>query len=109
MYSRNFDLARERERRPIFSPEAINAAYGGFLRYYDVTDELHRITAPTLVIGARHDWICAPEFSIEIAQRIRGSGLRMLENSGHNVYDDEYEAFIDVVRGWLTYPPQPRD
>jgi len=109
MYSRTFDLSKERERRCIFSPDAINAAYGGFLRSYDVRDELHKITAPTLVIGARHDWITAPEFSTEIAQRIPGSDLRIFENSGHNVYTDECDAFIDVVRGFLTYTPQSRD
>ncbi|PWK84880.1 proline iminopeptidase [Lentzea atacamensis] len=107
MYSRTFDLAQERSRRFIFSPEAINAAYGKDLHGYDVTGELHRITAPTLVIGARHDWITAPEFSVEIAAGIPGAELRMFENSGHNVHADEYDAFIDVVRGWLTYPPQP--
>lgn len=107
MYSRTFDLAQERSRRFIFSPEAINAAYGKDLHGYDVTGELHRITTPTLVIGARHDWITAPEFSVEIAERIPGAELRMFQNSGHNVHADEYEAFIDVVRGWLTYPPQP--
>lgn len=105
MYSEKFDLAKERERRCIYSPEALNEGYAGFLRTYDVLDDLHKITASTLVIGGRHDWICAPEFSVEIADRIPGAELRIFENSGHTVYTDEYEAFIDVVRGWLTYTP----
>jgi proline iminopeptidase len=109
MYSRTFDLAKERERRCIYSPDALNEGYGGFLRSYDVTGELHRITVPTLVIGARHDWICAPEFSVEIAGRIPGADLRIFENSGHTVYTDEPEAFVDVVRGWLTYTSHPSD
>jgi proline iminopeptidase len=106
LYSRHFDLARERSRRPIFSPEAINAAYGRDLHGYDVTGQLAGIRVPTQVIGARHDWICAPEFSVEIAERIPGAQLRMFENSGHNVADDEHDAFIDVVRGFLDYPPR---
>ncbi|HEX6344996.1 alpha/beta fold hydrolase [Umezawaea sp.] len=105
VYSRTFDLAKERERRCVYSPEALNEGYAGFLRTYDVTGDLHRITAPTLVIGGRHDWICAPEFSEEIARSIRGAELRIFENSGHTVYTDEHEAFVDVVRGWLTYTP----
>jgi proline iminopeptidase len=108
IYSRTFDLAKERERRCIYSIDAINEGYSGFLRDYDVTDQLGKITAPTLVIGGRHDWICAPEFSEEIADGIPGAELRMFENSGHTVYTDEPEAFTDVVRGWLTYTPQPR-
>ncbi|GLY79633.1 alpha/beta fold hydrolase [Actinoallomurus iriomotensis] len=106
MYSRTFDLEEERSRRFIFTPESINAAYRGYLRDWDVTGDLHRITAPTLVIAARHDWICAPEFSVEIAQRIPGAELRMFENSGHNVNADEYDAFIDVLRGFIPYPPR---
>jgi proline iminopeptidase len=109
MYSLRFDLAEERSRRYLLAPDVINAAYGGYLREWDVVDELPRITAPTLVIAARHDWITAPEFSIEIAQRIPGSELRMFDNSGHAVQVDEHDAFIDVVRGWLTYPPKPAD
>ncbi|WDZ84796.1 alpha/beta fold hydrolase [Micromonospora cathayae] len=107
LYSRRFDLSRERSRQPIFSPEAINAAYGRDLHTYDVTGQLADITVPTQVIGARHDWICAPEFSEEIAAAIPGAQLRMFENSGHNVADDEYPAFIDVIRGFLDYPPVP--
>jgi proline iminopeptidase len=93
---------------PIYSIDAINEGYSGFLRDYDVTDQLGKITAPTLVIGGRHDWICAPEFSEEIADGIPGAQLRMFDNSGHTVYTDEPEAFTDVVRGWLTYTPLPR-
>ena len=66
-------------------------------------DELHKITAPTLVIGARHDWICAPEFSEEIASKIPNADLRMFERSGHSVITDENKAFLDVVRGFITY------
>ena len=109
LYSKTFDLAEERSRKYIHSPDAINAAYRGYLHDYDVLDELPRITAPTLVIGAAHDWITAPEFSVEMADRIPHAELRMFERSGHAVQADEHEAFIDVIRGWLTYPPRTRD
>ena len=78
-------------------------ALAGFLRTFDVTGELHKITSPTLVIGAKHDWICAPEFSEEIASQIRNADLRMFEHSGHLVITDEHEAFLDVVRGFVPY------
>jgi proline iminopeptidase len=64
--------------RAILSPDAINVAFGGFLRTYDIRSELPKITAPTLVIGARHDWICPPEFSEEIANAIPNADLRFL-------------------------------
>jgi proline iminopeptidase len=106
MYSQHFDMAEEESFQPLFNYEAINASYGSDLHTYNVTEQLSTIAVPTQVIGARHDWICAPEFSVEIADRIPGAQLRMFENSGHNVQDDEHAAFIDVVRGFLDYPPQ---
>lgn len=105
MYAMKFDpeKARERRLRGIVSPDAINEGFAGFLRTYDVTDQLHRITAPTLVIAGRHDWICPPEFSELIASKIPHADLRIFEESGHSVSGDEHEAFIDVIRGFLVY------
>ncbi|GAA3206128.1 alpha/beta fold hydrolase [Actinocorallia longicatena] len=103
LYSLTFDLEKSRERPKILSPDALNEGFAGFLRTYDVTGDLHRIDVPTLVIGARHDWICAPEFSAEIADGIPAADLRIFEHSGHSVLSDEPEAFVDVVRGFLTY------
>ena len=105
VYSMKYDakLASERRQRTIVSTDAINIAFSTFLRTFNITDELHRITAPTLVVGARHDWICAPEFSEIIASKISGADLRIFENSGHWVAADEHRNFIDVIRGFLTY------
>ena len=62
--------------RAIHSPEPLNRAFGpeGFLRRFDLRSELGRITAPTLVLAGRHDWICPPEFSEEIARLIPRCG-----------------------------------
>jgi proline iminopeptidase len=87
----------------ILSVDAINVAFGGFLRTYDVLEQLHKITAPTLVIGGKHDWICAPEFSEEIAKLIPNADLRIFENSGHLIRADEPQALIDVINGFLIY------
>ncbi len=105
MYSMKFDpeKAKERRMRGIVSPDAINEGFAGFLRDYDVTDQLHRIDAPTLVIAGRHDWICPPEFSQLIASKIPNADLRIFEESGHSVMGDEHDDFIDVIRGFLVY------
>lgn len=105
LYSLKFDLktAKEKRARAIVAHEATNFAFGGFLPGFNITDQLHKITAPTLVIGARHDWICPVEMSEEIAKHIPRADLRIFENSGHQVTADEHLAFIDVVRGFLTY------
>ncbi|MDF5723630.1 MAG: alpha/beta fold hydrolase [Rhizonema sp. PD37] len=87
----------------ILSPDAINVAFGGFLRSYNVLDQLHKITSPTLVIGGRHDWICPPEFSEEIASKIPHADLRIFENSSHLIRVDEPEALRDAITGFLVY------
>jgi proline iminopeptidase len=111
MYSRTWDAekARKSRGRGIVSAEASNVWLTKFVQDYDVTDDLHRITAPTLVVGARHDWICAPEFSELIASKIPQADLRIFENSGHSVTADEQQGFLDVVRGFLPYNTGPRN
>ncbi|MCL2934032.1 MAG: alpha/beta fold hydrolase [Trichodesmium sp. MAG_R03] len=88
--------------RSILSPDAINVAFGGFLRSYNVLDQLHKITAPTLVIAGKHDWICPPELSAEIAAAIPNTDLRIFENSGHLIRVDEPEALLDTIMSFLV-------
>lgn len=91
--------------RMIMTPEALNRAHGpdGFLRSYDLRPELGRITAPTLILAGRHDWICAPEFSEEIQRLIPGSDLRIFEQSSHFIAGDEPEKLLDAIAGFLAY------
>ena len=81
----------------IFSYEATNEAFGGFLRTYDIRSELVKITAPTLVLAGRHDWICAPEWSEEIAMLIPGAEVQIFEHSGHMLRTDEPERLITTI------------
>jgi proline iminopeptidase len=97
------DAAQDTWGRTILSVDAINVAFGGFLRTYNVLSDLPKITAPTLVIGGRYDWICPPEFSEEIAQAIPKSDLRIFENSGHSIRADEPEALLDAIAGFIVY------
>ncbi|MBE8965237.1 alpha/beta fold hydrolase [Nostocales cyanobacterium LEGE 12452] len=105
MYSLNYNPTTSAIawQRNILSVDAINVAFGGFLRNYNILDQLHKITAPTLVIAGRHDWICAPEFSEEIAQAIPNADLRIFENSSHLIRADEPEALLDAIAGFLVY------
>jgi proline iminopeptidase len=103
MYSFTYDpdAPQQIPNLMILSPDAINVAFSGFLRSYSVLDQLHKITAPTLVIGGRHDWICAPEFSEEIASNIPNADLRIFENSGHLIRVDEPEALREAIADFL--------
>ncbi|MSR56182.1 MAG: alpha/beta fold hydrolase [Planctomycetaceae bacterium] len=105
LYSTTFEPEQfapgwDRGRR---SFEALNLGFGDFLRTFDFTDRLHEIECPTLVIGAARDWICAPHHSQVIAERIGRSHLKIFANSGHSVASDESAAYLQAIRGFLTY------
>ncbi len=106
-YSRKFDpvAAAATRGRGTVSPVPINLAFGpgGFLRSFDLRPELKRITAPTLILAGRHDWICPPEFSEEIAGLIPGSDLRIFEESSHSIRADEPAAMRDAIAGFLVH------
>lgn len=91
--------------RGIRSFVALNRGFGDFLRTFDYTDELAGIPCPTLVIGAAHDWICAPKYSHLIAERIPRAHLKIFAKSGHMVPSDESAAYLQALRGFLTYAP----
>jgi proline iminopeptidase len=105
LYSRRHDPAAAAlgTQRTIYNVEPLNRAFGDVLKTFDLRPELPRITAPTLVLAGRHDWICPPEFSEEIARLVPGAELRIFEESSHSIRSDEQQAFIDAVKGFVVY------
>jgi proline iminopeptidase len=107
LYSRQYDAASAEavRGRGTHSPEPLNRAFGsgGFMESYDLRPELSRISAPTLILAGRHDWICAPEFSEEIHRLIPGSDLRIFEHSSHSIRVDEPQAMVDAIAGFVVY------
>ena len=106
LYSRNFDpeaaaLARSRSSH---SPEPLNRAFrpGGVLRLFDLRPELARITAPTLILAGRHDWICPPDFSEEIHRLIPGSQLHIFENASHSLRNDLGSEQTDWISRFVS-------
>ena len=100
LYSRRHNAAQAATRgRASYSPEPLNRAFGpgGFLRRYDLRPELGRITAPTLVLAGRHDWICPPRFSEEIHRLIPDSQLDVFEHSSHSLRVDEPERLNAAI------------
>lgn len=67
---------------------------------HDSYDELAKITAPTLIIGADCDMIVGGKASEEIADRIKCSELKMYQGFGHGVYE-EAKDFNQVVMEYL--------
>ncbi|MER2060448.1 MAG: alpha/beta fold hydrolase [Niallia sp.] len=74
----------------------------GFLRSYDVTDQLQKITSPTLIITGRHNWIAPVQESLEMANKLPNNELVIFEQSSHNVMSDEYNLFLSTVQDFVA-------
>ena len=109
LYSRRYDpqTAASSRSRASYTPAALNNAFkpDGFLGRMDLRPELSRITAPTLILAGRHDWICPPDFSEEIHRLIPGSTLHIFENSSHSIRADEPDALNETIIRFIAEPP----
>jgi L-proline amide hydrolase len=72
----------------------------GSLKTWDITDRLHEITAPTLLISGRHDE-ATPLIVGEIHARIPGAQWELFEESSHLPHVEEPEAFLARVEEFL--------
>ena len=72
----------------------------GSLKTWDITDRLHEITTPTLLISGRHDE-ATPLIVGQIHERIPGAEWMIFENSSHMPHVEEPEAFLDAVQSFL--------
>ncbi len=68
---------------------------------FDVRGELGAITAPTLIVGGRADFVCGPPAAAELERGIRGSRMVMLENAGHMMFLEQPEPFRNAVEAFL--------
>jgi len=60
------------------------------------------ITAKTLVIVGEHDWICPPEQSKNIAARIPGAQLKVIENANHGVHLENNTEVIELIEQHIS-------
>lgn len=105
MYSTRFDAEKLDKSWPrgIRNFEQLNIGFSTFLKTFDLIEQLPSINCPTLVMGGAHDWICPPHHSELIAEKIPRAHLKIFANSSHSIADDEPEAYLAAVRGFMTY------
>jgi L-proline amide hydrolase len=72
----------------------------GSLKNWDITDRLHEITTPTLLISGRHDE-ATPHIVEQIHARIPGAQWEIFEESSHVPHVEETEAFLERVEAFL--------
>ena len=72
----------------------------GSLQTWDITDRLHEIAVPTLLVSGRHDE-ATPLIVGRIHERIRGARWELFEESSHMPHVEEPERFLEVVEAFL--------
>jgi proline-specific peptidase len=73
----------------------------GTLKNWDITDRLHEITTPTLLLSGRYDE-ATPTIVGAIHERIAGSKWTVFENSSHTPHLEEPAAFEAAVLAFLS-------
>lgn len=73
----------------------------GNLKSVEYVDRLHTIHVPTLIVAGDHDE-CDPSLSREMNEKISGSRLVILPNSGHMNFIDQPEMWQKAVNGFLA-------
>jgi aminoacrylate hydrolase len=69
---------------------------------FDRSAEISRIAIPSLVIGAEDDQVVPAFMQRDLAQRIPGADLRLLDGGGHFFPVSRTQAFTAEVDGWLA-------
>ena len=73
----------------------------GSLRTWDITDRLHRIDVPTLLVSGRYDE-ATPAVVTPVHEGIRGSQWVVIEDASHMPHVEQPTEFRDVVNEFLA-------
>lgn len=101
MYSEAY-LSKNRKLFPILAKFTKPKSYDRFLKNanailkFDVTNELSRISAPTLIIAGSDDKTVGNDAAVELHRNITGSNLHIYEGLGHGAFE-EAKDFYDRV------------
>jgi proline iminopeptidase len=103
LYSYQSDSLVEAAPNKTCNPSVINRAFGSEVYHFDLRDELQHITAPTLIISGRHDWIIPPSCGELSHSLIKNSSLHIFENAGHAVFKDDPDQYRRVIAPFLFF------
>jgi pimeloyl-ACP methyl ester carboxylesterase len=62
---------------------------------------LGRISAPSLVLWGDRDGVVTPDYGRAYAGLIRGAEFKLIESAGHHPEQEQPEAFVQAVMGFL--------
>jgi pimeloyl-ACP methyl ester carboxylesterase len=90
------------EWRSKMRPEAMIFAARHLVKDWTVMDRLGEITAPTLIVAGRDDFIFPPEHQRELAAGIPHAHLRLIERAGHNPHAEQPAQVMQAVRDFIS-------
>ena len=70
--------------------------------HYDVRNELHQITAPTLIIAADEDYLTPMSNQKVLHEMIKNSNLVILPGVGHASMYEKPLLFVTLVLGFIN-------
>lgn len=88
--------------RIVGSPTCSQEMFINDMPEYDVEPRLSEIAVPTYVGCGAHDWITPIGESEIIASTIPNAELFVYEDSGHFIFIEENEKFVEDVRGFTN-------
>ncbi|MCL2216775.1 MAG: alpha/beta hydrolase [Defluviitaleaceae bacterium] len=69
---------------------------------HDVRDELAGITAKTLLVGSKEDYLTPPQQQKYIRERVPGANLVVIENCGHAAMYEQPDIFTALITGFVN-------
>lgn len=85
-----------------YSAAAYNRGTFDLLPNFNAVPWLGDISAPTLILVGRHDWLMPMEHGAERLKRgIRRAAVQVFEQSGHFPFIEETVGFCQTLREWL--------
>jgi proline iminopeptidase len=86
----------------VYSAAAYNRGLFELTPQFNSVPWLREITAPTILMASRHDWLSPIELATHrLRDGIAGAQAHLFENSGHFPFIEETTAFCHTIRQWL--------
>lgn len=71
------------------------------MKDWTVVDRLGEITAPTLVVAGRDDFVFPPQCQLELAAGIPHARLRIVDRAGHSPQDEQTAEVVQAIEDFL--------
>ncbi len=82
-------------------PEAMIFGETQVLKNWSVMDRLGEISAPTLIIAGREDFVYPPEAQEELRRAIPNARLALIDRAGHNPHDEQTAEVMRLIRSFM--------